>query len=92
MADYEFLPNGSVTAGRHGQEIAFFSPDGTIKASRHGKNLGFVEPNGTVRRDSKYGQILGTVESDGTVKQRGQRLGQVDPPVHKAGALLLLLG
>ncbi len=94
MADYEFMPDGSVKAGRSGQYIAFFDPDGTVRDRRNGSVIGHVADDGTVRKD-RNGTVLGVVGSDGTVRSGsgyGQVMGRVEAPVHKRGALLLLLG
>lgn len=94
MSDYEFMPDGSVKADRYGAEVAFFDQDGTVRDRRGGQAIGYVDDNGTVRKQ-RGGAVLGVVSSDGTVRQgqsSGQVLGKVDPPVHKRGALLLLLG
>jgi len=94
MSSYVLMPDGSVKADQYGREVAFFDPDGTVRATRYGQVLGHVDDDGTVRKDSRYGQVLGVVASDGTVKNgpNGQVVGRVEPPVHKRGALLLLLG
>lgn len=92
MDAYEFSSDGTVTAGRYGPVVAYFDADGTVRAMRYGKEIGFVEADGTVR-STRYGAQLGSVDSDGTVRD-GQRtqIGRVEAPVHKRGALMLLLG
>lgn len=90
--DYVFHPDGSVTAGQFGREVAVID-GGNIRASRFGPVIGVVEPDGTVK-DGPFGKVLGVVMSDGTVKNGlfGQVVAKVTPPVHQRGALKLLLG
>lgn len=91
---YEFKPDGTVTDGPFGKTVAFFLKDGTIKDSQYGQEIGHVDSNGTVKA-GRFGRVLGVVGSDGTVKdgQFGSKvIGKVEAPVHKRGALLLILG
>jgi len=48
MAQYVFNPDGSVTDGQWGKQVAFFDSDGTIKDSQFGRVIGFVSDDGTV--------------------------------------------
>ncbi len=94
MAQYVFNPDGSVTDGQWGKQVAFFDSDGTIKDSQFGRVIGFVSDDGTVS-DQRLGKVLGVVASDGTVTNgpfNQTAVGHVGPPVYKRGALLLLLG
>jgi hypothetical protein len=95
VADYNFQADGSVKVGSSGTYVAFFDSDGTVRDSRGGRVLGHVADDGTVRQGGRSGSVLGVVASDGTVRQgnrSGPVAGRVGPPVHKSGALLLLLG
>lgn len=90
--DYVIHPNGSVTAGQFGREVAVID-GGNISASRYGPVIGVVEPDGTVK-DGPIGKVLGVVMSDGAVKDRpyGQVVARATPPDHQRGALKLVLG
>ena len=91
MDQYRMEPDGTVMADG-GQVVAFFDPSGGIYSHRGGTQIGFVDPQGGVYTHNG-GQRLGRVDSDGSVwNASNQRLGHVDPPVHRRGALLLLLG
>lgn len=93
MSGYIHESDGSVLARSSRREVAFFDDDGTIRDRRGGKEIGFLDDDGTVRQ-RRYGQEVGFVDSDGTVRNRryGPSLGKVEAPVHRNGALLLLLG
>jgi hypothetical protein len=92
MSEYIIDPSGSVRAGSNGPEVAFFDADGTIRSQRGGSVIGYVDDAGKVTTQ-RGGSSVGAVRSDGTVlNPNGQTVGTVQAPVHRRGALLLLLG
>jgi len=92
MADYVIEANGKVSSESSGRTVAWFDDDGTVRAGHYGDTIGSVTSDGTVK--DRFGRVLGVVESDGTVRDSryGNYIGRVGPPVHRQGALLLLLG